>query len=110
MTDEQWEDEDLGRRQAEADAANRDLEIEGHCIAAVSAEREAIVRYLRKQAQLYPQDIVCNSLLEVSDEIMRGGHATLHEAHGPSSNPPDSEARADSCERKGGTDSPDTSG
>ena len=39
-----------------------------------------------------------------------GDQAVLHEAQGPSSNPPDSEASADSCERKGGTDSPETSG
>lgn len=45
-----------------------------------AAEREAVVRYLRKQAQLYPSNRVRDALLEVSDEIARGDHATLHHA------------------------------
>jgi hypothetical protein len=73
----------------------------GQEILRLAGERAAIVAYLRHRG------FVSN----LADLIEQGAHhATLQEAHGPSSNPPDSEASADSCERKGGTESPDTSG
>lgn len=50
------------------------------------------------------------AMRDALDRICPENQAVLQEAHGPSSNPPDSEASADSCERKGGRASPDTSG
>lgn len=77
---------------------------------AVAAEREAIVRYLRRRAPEQTGDTTCNALLDISDEIFAGEHyATLQEAQGPDSVTPS--ASADSCDKNGGTDSsPETSG
>jgi hypothetical protein len=89
--------------------------------AAKRIERAAVVRYLRFYAGLLDEP-ARGHIAFIADRVDNGEHhsenvtvcvphyATLHEAHGPSSNPPDSEASADSCERKGGTASPDTSG
>ena len=78
-------------------------------------EREAVVRYLREMAD---SDTVKRGdpdgrrfLLSAAIGIDNLHHqATRQDAQGPSSNPPDSEASADSCERKGGSASPDASG
>lgn len=75
------------------------------------AEREAIILWLRRMAVEAGLETGGRYFHVAAKGIEEGEHhATLQEAHGPSSNPPDSEASADSCERKGGTASPDTSG
>lgn len=85
---------------------------------ATSAEREAIVRYLRSREISANRGSWSNSqqqaaqwvMLALADEIEQvKHHATLQEAQGPDSATPS--ASADSCAKKGGADSsPETSG
>lgn len=81
--------------------------------AAIATERETVARYLRGIARERAANgdwPAYDEWLEVCDDIAEGRHHdTRHEGHASSENEPDS-ASADSCERKGGTESPDTSG
>lgn len=84
-------------------------------------EREAVVRYLLELTKLW-QPVPGLALTEAAESIRDGAHhgdtisvtiphyATLQEAQGPVSAPAEPEASADSCTRKGGAESPDTSG